>query len=406
MHIWGIVPVLVVSGSAVFSEKAISQELPPIVSKLLRLDRGLAEICEVKKDRLDDDELKKWTRRRELSNLLTDDQRHELKQKSQLTKECHALIEKRAEASQEPTTAVRLWLPPLRESYLDGILRWRAHEPLAAPGRDLSSFSPTLLQTLRERMSGCVGIHCRPPNYLSTLQEEMATFSPNIKFNRVSPDTLSVLRERMESRQTTLFSLFKWPLPPPSTRRKFSPDVFQDLPPAKTAGEVAKRLEQIMGIATFDSFAYYPIKGGFALATRIEKLDTSTGKPLSGEARWGSGPEYVTSGYVDYFYRIFATSRPKGFYRAFVFALTTDPRMGARIPAVELHGLAEVWGIQGDPSLSSEIESLPVSAEHDLIVMVYEFEVTKGGPTKHYKRSRWSLDHHLSSLRVLLKPQR
>lgn len=193
-----------------------------------------------------------------------------------------------------------------------------------------------------------------------------------------------------------LKSLFPWPPPTPSTQRSYSPDVISGSPPTKTVGEVASRLEKLLTDNAY-TFGYYRVPGGFALITRMEKLDTSTGGPLNGSSRWGPPAHYVNVKFED----IFAITRSIGYYRIFAFIVTDDPPFTK--PSSETYNYAERWAREGAPALPSEIKNHPIQSKHVLIVMVYEFEKTDGGNTKHVMSSRWSLDEHLRSLSVSLK---
>ncbi|MGZ8367258.1 MAG: hypothetical protein ACXWVK_00760, partial [Rhodoplanes sp.] len=119
----------------------------------------------------------------------------------------------------------------------------------------------------------------------------------------------------------------------------FSPDVISGLAPAKTVGEVARRLERILRDADFDSFGYYRVPGGFALVTRIENLDGATGAPLEGLARWAMRQVYAGLSFSS----IFAISRTAGYYRVFVFALTNDPRKPQPIDSAAMFTIAQAW---------------------------------------------------------------
>lgn len=367
MHIWSIALVLVISGSAVIVERAMSQELPTVVSRLLQLDRDLAEICKtIQKDRKSkavDKFIEKWNRRLRLSKSLDDKQRHEVERKSRLTKRCREMVkdlaERRARAERNKSAG------------------WgaRAERRARAEWRARADRLKSLRRKEAARSRPYSAPRARP------------------RADRAAPSRDSVLASVPE--------LFPWPPPRPSTRRAFSPDVFLRQPPAKTVGEVAKRLEQIMKAASFDAFGYYRVPGGFALVTRVEALDGATGKPLPGDKRWGTYSSYAGVCFTC----VFALTRSRGHYRIFVFALTDDPRMGSRISSAEMYRLATKWSIEGALALSPEIKAIPVGNQHMLIVMVYEFEKVDGGQTTHFFPSRWSLDIHLSSINASLKPQ-
>src|SRR5215510_14305544 len=197
--------------------------------------------------------------------------------------------------------------------------------------------------------------------------------------------------------------LFPWPPPTPSTRRSFSPDVLVDGPSAATLGDNASRLEGLLRRAEFDSWGYFRAPGGFALVTRVERLDGETGKQLAGDQRWSDRVAYASISPGAILSAIFATSRPRGYYRVFVFLVTDDPPMTRPAGAAETFATASRWAMFGRSSLPNAIRTQPVTANHELIVLVYEFEKVQGGETTHYSPSRWSLDHHLETLGLSFK---
>lgn len=197
--------------------------------------------------------------------------------------------------------------------------------------------------------------------------------------------------------------LFPWPPPTPSTRRSFSPDVLVDGPSAATLGDTAWRLEGLLRRAEFDSWGYFRAPDGFALVTRVERLDGETGKQLAGDQRWSDRVAYASISPGAILSAIFATSRPRGYYRVFVFLVTDDPPMTRPAGAAETFATASRWAMFGRSSLPNAIRTQPVTANHELIVLVYEFEKVQGGETTHYSPSRWSLDHHLETLGLSFK---
>jgi len=152
--------------------------------------------------------------------------------------------------------------------------------------------------------------------------------------------------------------------------------------------------------AEFDAFGYYRVPGGFALVTRIESIDGTTGLPFKGQARWGATATFAGLSFGS----IFTSWRPKGVYRTFVFLLTDDPPMTQPMSSAEALATAQQWAMEGAPSLPPQIKAIRIGPHHVLIVMVYEFEKVEGGATTQFLPSRWPLDQHLSSLGVSLKP--
>jgi hypothetical protein len=366
---------------------AAAQAQQPALAELQRLDRALAKICEERPDRLDDRQSKMWKRRRELTESLDERQRAELQRTSPLDKDCLQLIARLAE--------------PRRPSYgqygsqfghASRRQRYYRREAPYARMAPPSAETPTTPQAAPQPAPQAPQARVAPPS---------AREPPTAP--RAAPQAPSASRPtiaRDSGGAPPLKDLFPWPPPTPSAQRTLSPDVNPDSPPAKTVGEVARRLERILREARFDSFGYYRVPGGFALVTRIENLNGTTGEPFAGAARWATQKVYAGLSFAS----IFAITRTAGYYRVFAFLLTDDPKEPQPIDPEKTFEIARTWANEGSPSLPAEVKALPIGPDHVLVVMVYEFEKFEGGETNHFQPSRWPLDQHLSSLGAELKP--
>lgn len=350
-----------------------AQEQPPAFAELQRLDRALAKICETRPDRLGDREQELWKRRRELLESLDERQRSAFKRTSTLDEACLQYIAKLAEPRRPTFGHARFGS---QSGYAHSQRRYYRRNdrefPQAPPGETAAPSSP---QSQADR---------QPSSH--------ARIAPGPPAANGAPESIEAARP--------LKDLFPWPPPTPSAQRALSPDVTPDSPPAETVGEVSRRLERILREARFDSFGYYRVPGGFALVTRIENLDGTTGEPFAGSARWATRQVYAGLSFSS----IFAITRSAGYYRVFAFVLTNDPKEPQPLDPEKTFDIARTWANEGSPSLPAEVKALPVGPDHVLVVMLYEFEKVEGGETNHFQPSRWPLDQHLSSLGAELKP--
>ena len=173
-------------------------------------------------------------------------------------------------------------------------------------------------------------------------------------------------------------------------------------PAATTWGQVAERIVTILRNARFESWGFYRTPGGFAVVTRVEQLDSQSGMPLAGTARFPSEPRVASTSIFD---ALFTIRRPEGFYRVFAFVLTTDVRPGAPVTdEAQMFRIARRWAVAGAPDLPNELRGEAISADHRLFVLVYEFEHAVGGATHLIAPSRWSFDDHVRSAGIVIRP--
>ena len=196
--------------------------------------------------------------------------------------------------------------------------------------------------------------------------------------------------------------LFPWPPPDPSTRRTLAIAQLAEGPAATTWGQAADRIVALLRNARFESWGFYRTPGGFAVVTRVEQLDSQSGMPLAGTARFPSEPRVASTNIFD---ALFTIRRPEGFYRTFAFVLTTDVRPGAPVTDEEqMLRIARGWAMAGAPDLPNELRGETISDAHRLFVLVYEFEHAVGGATHLIAPSRWSFDDHVRSAGIVIRP--
>ena len=160
---------------------------------------------------------------------------------------------------------------------------------------------------------------------------------------------------------------FEWPPPRYSAFVELPREwIFED---SATLGSVARRLEYAFDSAGYSERSYFWIPGGFALASRIEQIGVDA-TPLAPPARWAIRMTRPPQGFLD-FVRALFDARP-GLYRVIVFTVTdAGLSAGKRTPTPEE---ATEWIFGGVMQLPAGVGTLPYSAGHHTIALIYEFE--------------------------------
>jgi hypothetical protein len=158
---------------------------------------------------------------------------------------------------------------------------------------------------------------------------------------------------------------FPWPPPRFSSRAEVSRNFFSD---DKRLGEVADTLERALERAGHVEWSYYSVPKGFALATRLENLN-SDGSPKSD--RWAStvglGRDFSI---LDYLRALFTA--PAGYFRIIVFTVTSEPFTPTEVgPSREQ---AMEWISLGGTGLPHAIADIPFGDDYECIALIYEFE--------------------------------
>jgi hypothetical protein len=196
--------------------------------------------------------------------------------------------------------------------------------------------------------------------------------------------------------------LFPWPPPTPSTHHRVR--LSQVAGNLTTWGRAADQIESILQQAQIESWGYYLVADGFAITTRVEQIDETTGAPLAGARRWSSEAEPRMPLPI-FLGGLFTFRRPVGAYRTFVLVVTTDPVVSAPVPdEAELFRIAQTWAPRGAPSLPEKLQHWPLNDGYQLIVLIYEFDHVDSGRSHVHTPGRWSYDAHIRSAGIVLGP--
>ena len=191
---------------------------------------------------------------------------------------------------------------------------------------------------------------------------------------------------------------FPWPPPRPSTRRVLSRPLAIGDVAIPTLGSVADRLQAALESAGYVEYGYYPIPGGFALATRLERIHPD-GRAYAEPARWEWGQAALTGFDLGAYVRALFDVE-QGRFRVIVFVVTDAPL--DTTPDAPRAAQALAWPGRGAPTLPSALRKQAYSDEAYTAALVYEFESRGRGHEAAFKaQSRLTGDAHLRQARLL-----
>lgn len=169
-------------------------------------------------------------------------------------------------------------------------------------------------------------------------------------------------------------ALLPWPPPIPSShivldrhlldRRKLG---------LATLGDLDSALQFALSRAGYSDASYWGVPRGFALVTPLEQTD-STGRPLAAHMRWLSKiAEMKAFSLAEYIKALF--SAPTGYFRVLVFIASPSPfaPSGSR----EILQTIERWSAGGLNVLPDSLRTEPLTDQHRVTVLVYEFQKLK-----------------------------
>lgn len=176
--------------------------------------------------------------------------------------------------------------------------------------------------------------------------------------------------------------LFPWPVPKPSALEVLTLGSLGKLAGTGiTFRDVEKRISNALDSAGYDDKSYFGVPGGFAIVTRLEKMD-AYGFP-DYRYRWASALppiSFTDFSLSDYLRALFGA--PKGHYRVFVFVVSSEPVLQSGTPVAQLD--AQTWIVEGANRLPNQMEDLPYTREHRTTAYVYEFVQSGIGETARF----------------------
>ncbi len=201
-------------------------------------------------------------------------------------------------------------------------------------------------------------------------------------FERFCPNYQLQLREPMYRDELLMaigpnydFPEFPNPPPMPSDKEVLPTSVFQS---ASQLSDYDSIISLALNVGDYSTKNYYTFIDGFALVTQIEKLNDDA-SPFSGEERWriGSSDLFNDFSLAKYFKALFFAK--KGYYRIFVFLVTSQPLTFDTEYELD-YSEAQEWLNKGLTFLPPELGNLEArSPEFKCTVLVYEFKLKNEG---------------------------
>ncbi len=184
-----------------------------------------------------------------------------------------------------------------------------------------------------------------------------------------------------------------FPWPPPACNARFElPATF--LAGLKTLGGAEMKVRLALDAQGYAQRSYFSVPNGFALVTQLEQYNAADGTVRNDRTRWLDYPAQDNfAGVLDYFKALVMPQ--KGYFRLFVLVATNQSFGGdaARVSKEQ----ATAWLNQGFNKLPRRLAAVPLTADFDITVLVYEFEVPESNrkPVQKCPSPRFDARTHL-----------
>lgn len=176
---------------------------------------------------------------------------------------------------------------------------------------------------------------------------------------------------------------FAWPPPRPSTRRTLARHLVAGSASTPSLGNVADRLQAALEASGYVEYSYYSVPGGFALATRLERIHAD-GRSMSEPKRWEMARGPLTRFELgEYLRALFDAER--GHFRVIVFIVTPKTLVAGTEPPSAATALN--WPHQGASLLPEALRTLAYGSTFQTHALIYEFETRGQGQPAQFKAS-------------------
>ncbi len=182
---------------------------------------------------------------------------------------------------------------------------------------------------------------------------------------------------------------FPWPPPMASASMKVKLTQLGVRTPVRTLGNISSILEDKLDKSQYVEKSYFSVPGGFALATRMERInkDGSFRQPGRWDLNNTKMQSFSLSEYVE---RLFTA--PKGYFRVVVFIVTD--RSFAQTNKAASRDEALEWMRSGNDKLDPVNARLPFTSNHQVTALIYEFIKTdKDNPRLSAPSDLTGMDH-------------
>lgn len=191
---------------------------------------------------------------------------------------------------------------------------------------------------------------------------------------------------------------FAWPPPRPSTRRTLARHLVAGNVATPSLGRVAERLQAALEASGYTEYSYYSVPGGFALATRLERIHAD-GRSMTEPKRWEMAGGPLTRFELGEYLRALFDAE-LGHFRVIVFIVTPKALVVGTEPPSAAAALN--WPLQGVPVLPEALRILAYDNAFQTHALIYEFETRgQGQPAQFKANSTITGEVHLRRANIL-----
>ena len=169
--------------------------------------------------------------------------------------------------------------------------------------------------------------------------------------------------------------------------------------PGATLGDVRGKLDEALTGAGYDERGFYCVPNGFALVTRLERINPATKAPRPPQRRWNTGASGLASSFSLNAIIEALTRADPGTYRVLIFYVTDRPVTPTAAAPTATFG-QELIERAGE-ELPPELESAPYTTRHRVKALVYEFQRRSAGAEPALSRQTAPAVVHLRAAGIL-----
>lgn len=197
---------------------------------------------------------------------------------------------------------------------------------------------------------------------------EIGTFIARVP---LSVDIVNGSSYECSGNNSSNYPQFPWPPPQSSTSTEINLVIKKEVSEgAPKLSDVDEKITAALLQSGYDERSYWEVPNGFVISTRLERIERN-GTP-DYDRRWENSLSPISFdnfSLSEYINALFGA--PEGYYRVFVFIVTTDIIVPSGTPISQAE--AETFGSNGASGLPTEIVSLPYTSNYNCLVYVYEF---------------------------------
>lgn len=185
----------------------------------------------------------------------------------------------------------------------------------------------------------------------------------------------------------------RFPFPPPmaTATQIISPKIFAN---HRTYGEIDKTIGECLNESGYVSSKrqYYAIPNGYALVTRLEKINKD-GSPRLGEERWEAQVKSTFKEFSVLDYLKALVMGEEANFRVLVFMITDIPLIQS--DEITEMTTAKSWLKKGMNALPNDLAILEFTNRHKVNLLLYEFTQHESGKATLLQESRVDIEDHM-----------